>query len=41
MYFVESFPLIKRSDLSNMEECLVTEINVNIEKYFLHASVGP
>ena len=29
MYFRESLPLIRRSDLSNMKECLVTENNVN------------
>ena len=34
MYFKESLPLIRRSDLSNMKECLVTEINVNNEKCF-------
>ena len=27
-------PLIRRSGLSNMKECLVTEINVNNEKCF-------
>ena len=34
MYFKESLPLIRRSDLSNMKEFLVTEINVNSEKCF-------
>ena len=34
LYFKESLPLINRSDLSNMKECLVTEINVNNEKCF-------
>ena len=34
MYFKESLPLIRRSDVSNMEECLVTETNVNNEKWF-------
>ena len=34
MYFKESLLLIRRSDLSNMTECLVTEINVNNEKCF-------
>ena len=29
MYFKESLPQIRRSDLSNMKECLVTEININ------------
>ena len=29
MYFREPLPLIRRSDLSNMKECLVTENNVN------------
>ena len=41
MYFKESLPLIRRSDLSNMKECLVTEINANKENTFLHASIGP
>ena len=35
MYFKESLPLIRRSDLSNMKEYLVTEINVSNEKCFL------
>ena len=34
MHFKESLPLIRRSDLSSMKECLVTEINVNKEKCF-------
>ena len=34
MYFKESLPQIRRSDLSNMKECLVTEINVNNKKCF-------
>ena len=34
MYFKESLPLIRRSDLSNMKECLVTEIYVNRKKCF-------
>ena len=33
-YFKESLPLIRRSGLRNMKECLVTEINVNNEKCF-------
>ena len=34
MYFKESLPLIRRSDLRNMKECLGTEINVKNEKCF-------
>ena len=34
MYFKESLSQIRRSDLSNMKECLVTEVNVNNEKCF-------
>ena len=34
MYFKESLPLIRQSDLSNMKECFLTEINVNNEKCF-------
>ena len=34
MYFKESLPLIRRSDLGNMKEYLVTEINVINEKCF-------
>ena len=34
MYFKESLPLIRRSDLSNIKECLGTEVNVNNEKCF-------
>ena len=35
IYFKESLPLIKRSDLSNMKEYLITEINVNRINVFL------
>ena len=34
MYFKESLPIIKLSDLSITKECLATEININNEKYF-------
>ena len=34
MYLKESLPLIRRNDLSNIKECLVTEINVNNVKCF-------
>ena len=34
MYFKESLSLVRRSDLSNMKEYLVTEISVNNEKCF-------
>ena len=34
MYLKESLSLIKLSDLNNMKEYLVTEINVNNEKCF-------
>ena len=34
IYFKESLPLIRRNDLINTKNCLVTEINVNNEKYF-------
>ena len=34
MCFKGSLPLIRQSDLSNMKDCLVTEINVNHEKCF-------
>ena len=34
MYFKESLLLIRRNDLSNMEEYLVTEINANNKKCF-------
>ena len=33
-YFKESLPLIRRSELSNKREFLVTEINVSNEKCF-------
>ena len=36
MYFKESLSLINRSDLGNMKECLVIEINVNNEKFFFY-----
>ena len=35
MYFKEFLPLIRRSDLCNVKECLVTQINVTNEKCFL------
>ena len=34
MYFKESLLLIWRSDLGNMKECLLTEINANNEWFF-------
>ena len=34
MYFKESLLLLRRKDLGNMKECLVTEIIVNNEKCF-------
>ena len=34
MYFKESLSLVRRSNLSNMKEYLVTEISVNNEKCF-------
>ena len=32
IYFKESLPLIRRNDLTNLKDCLVTEINVDNEK---------
>ena len=34
IYFKESLPLIRRKDLTNISDCLVTKINVNNEKCF-------
>ena len=34
IYFKESLPLIRRNDLTNIKDCLVTEINLNSEKCF-------
>ena len=34
IYFKESLPLIRRNDLTNIKDFLVTEINVNNEKLF-------
>ena len=34
IYFKESLPLIRRNDLTNMKDCIVTEINVNNKKCF-------
>ena len=34
IYFKESLPLIRRNDLTNIKDCIVTEINVNNEKCF-------
>ena len=35
IYFKESLPLIGRNDLTNITDCLATEININNEKYFV------
>ena len=41
LYSKESLPLIRRSGLSNMKECLVTEINANNKKcFYIYASIG-
>ena len=40
IYFKESLPLIRRNDLTNIKDCLVTEINVNNENCFLPVSTG-
>ena len=34
MYFKESLPLIRRNDLTDVKDFLVTEINVNNKKCF-------
>ena len=34
IYFKELLPLIRRNDLTNMKDCIVTEINVNNKKCF-------
>ena len=34
IYFKESLTLIRRNDLTNVKDCIVTEINVNKEKCF-------
>ena len=34
IYFKASLPSIRRNDLTNLKDCLVTEINVNNEKCF-------
>ena len=34
IFFKESLPLIRRNDLTNIEDCIVTEINVNNKKRF-------
>ena len=36
LYFKEHLPLIRRNDLSILQECLVTEIIVDNEKCFFH-----
>ena len=37
----ELFPIIQRDDISNLTECLVTEIAVKMELCFLCAYIGP
>ena len=34
IYFKELLPLIRRNDLTNVKDCIETEINVNNEKCF-------
>ena len=34
IFFKESLPLIRRNDLTNLKDCIVTEINVNNDKCF-------
>ena len=34
IYFKESLPLIRRNDLTNLKDCLITEVNVNNKKCF-------
>ena len=34
IYFKESLPLIRRNDLTNLKDCLVTETNGNDQKCF-------
>ena len=34
VYFKESLPLFRRNYLTNLKDCLETEISVNNEKYF-------
>ena len=41
LYFKEHLPLIRRNDLSIMQECLVTEIIVGNENVFSHAFIDP
>ena len=40
IYLKESLPLIRRNDLTNLKDCLVTEINVNNEKMVFRACIG-
>ena len=39
IYFKESLTLIKRNDLTNLKDCLVTKINVDSEKMLSHGSL--
>ena len=40
IYFKEQLPLIKRNNLTNIKDCIVTEININNNKIFSHVSTG-
>ena len=35
LYYKEHLPIIRRNDISNLKQCLVTEINVKNERCFL------
>ena len=35
LYYKEHLPVIQRNNISNLKECLVAEITVNNERYFL------
>ena len=41
IYFKESLSLIRRNDLTNLKDCLVTEINVNNKKCFFTCLYRP
>ena len=40
IYYKEHFPVIKRDDLCNLNECLGLEIRIGVEKCFFHVYIG-
>ena len=40
IYYKDVLPITKKNDITDLKECLVTEIIVDNKKYFFHAFVA-